>query len=154
MIGPMAPESAKIAPKAMGMMRPITAQPATALSLNLRHGDRHIAPPAGVATLASTAGMAKRAIRAKSYSKMRHSGLASSPCTWTTPHQAHRQHGQMRDEGGDGGPVDAEPEPIDQDRVEDCSNDRPGQRDVHGTARIACRAQDRGGAHADRQRRQ
>ena len=34
MIGPMAPESAKIAPKAMGMMRPITAQPATALSLN------------------------------------------------------------------------------------------------------------------------
>ena len=137
------------------MMRPITVQPATALSLNCdmatvtygsacRGGDIGEHGRDGKTRDQTARRTRKRATR----------GRSSKPVHADDGPPADRQHGHMRDERGNGGAVDAETEPIDQDRIEDGGNDRPGQRHVHGAARISGRAQNGGRAHGERQRRQ
>ena len=65
--------------------------------------------------------------------------------------QADHGEEEARHDGGEGGPVGAETEAEDEERVERHRHDRAGQGDVHGALGVADGAQDARQAHAERQ---
>ena len=91
----------------------------------LRHRAVTTAPPAGVASWVSTAGHGKA--RDKRHVVLRRCAIRPVERARARARRppADRQHADVRDEGRHGGAVDAEPEPKDEDRVEESATAAP-----------------------------
>ncbi len=84
------------------------------------------------------------------------SGRSGAPSSERCPdhdEDQHAGHGELRQVGADGGPGDAEVEPVDEDDVEDDVEQVAADRGVQRCPRVLEPAEDAGGGEYDEQRR-